>query len=91
MIGIDYPAALSIPFSISSILPLSLVNDESMLLLYRQGGRVANNVWTGSALGHFEDDRDKGRICTIPCVFVRAIYFCFSKRAKDKNYAVVLW
>ena len=32
-----------------------LVNDESMLLLYRQGGRVVNNVWTGSAGGHFEE------------------------------------
>ena len=26
-----------------------------MLLLYRQGGRVVNNVWTGSAGGHFEN------------------------------------
>ena len=32
-----------------------LVNDENMLLLYRQGGRVVNNVWTGSAGGHFEE------------------------------------
>ena len=27
---------------------------DRMLLLYRQGGRVVNNVWTGSAGGHFE-------------------------------------
>ena len=33
-----------------------LVNDENMLLLYRQGGRVVNNVWTGSAGGHFEEN-----------------------------------
>ena len=26
-----------------------------MLLLYRQGGRVVNNVWVGSAGGHFEE------------------------------------
>lgn len=25
-----------------------------MLLLYRQGGKVVNNVWVGSAGGHFE-------------------------------------
>ena len=27
---------------------------QRILLLYRQGGRVVNNVWTGSAGGHFE-------------------------------------
>lgn len=26
-----------------------------MLLLYRQGGRVVNDVWVGSAGGHFEE------------------------------------
>lgn len=33
-----------------------LLRDEKVLLLYRQGGRVVNNVWTGSAGGHFEKD-----------------------------------
>ena len=28
---------------------------EKMLLLYRQGSRVVNDVWTGSAGGHFEE------------------------------------
>ena len=28
---------------------------KKVLLLYRQGGRVVNNVWTGSAGGHFEN------------------------------------
>lgn len=28
---------------------------NKMLLLYRQGGRVVNNVWVGSAGGHFEE------------------------------------
>ena len=28
---------------------------DRVLLLYRQGSRVVNNVWTGSAGGHFED------------------------------------
>ena len=31
-----------------------LVKDDKILLLYRQGGRVVNNVWIGSAGGHFE-------------------------------------
>ena len=31
-----------------------LLKGEKVLLLYRQGGRVVNNVWTGSAGGHFE-------------------------------------
>lgn len=31
-----------------------LSKDNRMLLLYRQGGRVVNNVWVGSAGGHFE-------------------------------------
>ena len=28
---------------------------NKMLLLFRQGGRVVNNVWVGSAGGHFEE------------------------------------
>lgn len=32
-----------------------IFKDDRVLLLYRQGGRVVNNVWTGSAGGHFED------------------------------------
>jgi len=31
-----------------------LFRNQKVLLLYRQGGRVVNNVWTGSAGGHFE-------------------------------------
>lgn len=33
-----------------------LFRDDKILLLYRQGGRVVNNVWIGSAGGHFEPD-----------------------------------
>ena len=33
-----------------------LFKGKKVLLLYRQGGRVVNNVWTGSAGGHFEND-----------------------------------
>lgn len=35
---------------------LYLFKGKKVLLLYRQGGRVVNNVWTGSAGGHFEND-----------------------------------
>ena len=31
-----------------------LFKNEKVLLLYRQGGKVVNHVWTGSAGGHFE-------------------------------------
>lgn len=33
-----------------------LLKDDSILMLYRRGGRVANNLWVGSAGGHFEKD-----------------------------------
>lgn len=32
-----------------------LLKGDRVLLLFRQGGRVVNNVWTPSAGGHFED------------------------------------
>ena len=32
-----------------------IFRDDMVLLLYRKGGRVVNNVWTGSAGGHFEN------------------------------------
>ncbi|MEZ3427752.1 MAG: NUDIX domain-containing protein [Lachnospiraceae bacterium] len=33
-----------------------LLRREKVLLLYRQGGRVVNDVWTGSAGCHFENN-----------------------------------
>ncbi len=33
-----------------------LSKNNRMLLLYRQGGRVVDNVWVGSAGGHFEKE-----------------------------------
>jgi len=33
-----------------------LCQGDRILLLYRQGGRVVNNVWVGSAGGHFEPE-----------------------------------
>ena len=35
---------------------LYLLRRENVLLLYRQGGRVVNDVWIGSAGGHFENN-----------------------------------
>ncbi len=35
---------------------LYLLRGEKILLLYRQGGRVVNEVWTGSVGGHFEEE-----------------------------------
>lgn len=32
-----------------------LFRKDKVLLLFRQGGQVVNDVWTGSAGGHFED------------------------------------
>ena len=32
-----------------------LLKGDKVLLLFRQGGKVVNNVWTGSAGGHFEE------------------------------------
>lgn len=32
-----------------------LFRDSKVLLLYRQGGKVVSDVWTGSAGGHFEN------------------------------------
>lgn len=33
-----------------------LLHKDKILLLYRQGGRVVNNVWVASAGGHFEEN-----------------------------------
>jgi len=32
-----------------------LYSDNKILLLYRQGSRIVNNVWIGAAGGHFEE------------------------------------
>lgn len=32
-----------------------IIKGDKILLLFRQGGSVVNDVWTGSAGGHFED------------------------------------
>lgn len=43
-----------------------ITNADQMLLLLRQGGRVVNNVWVGSAGGHFEDfELNDARACIL--------------------------
>lgn len=43
-----------------------LLKEDKMLLLYRQGGRVVNHVWTGSAGGHFEEfELNDARACVL--------------------------
>lgn len=37
-----------------------------MLLLYRQGSRIVNNLWVGSAGGHFEEfELNDARACAL--------------------------
>ena len=36
---------------------LYLLKDEDILLLFREGGKVVDRVWTGSAGGHFEQPK----------------------------------
>lgn len=40
--------------TVRNMTTIYLLKDEKILLLYRQGSRVVNNVWIGSAGGHLE-------------------------------------
>ena len=43
-----------------------LLKNNKILLLYREGGRVVNNVWTGSAGGHFEEyELNNAKACVL--------------------------
>lgn len=43
-----------------------LMNDGKLLLLLRQGSKVVNNVWIGSAGGHFEEwELNNPRACVL--------------------------
>lgn len=43
-----------------------LIKDNKVLLLFREGGRVVNNVWTGSAGGHFEEfELNDAKACVV--------------------------
>ena len=43
-----------------------ITNANKMLLLFRQGSRVVNDVWVGSAGGHFEEfELNDARACVL--------------------------
>lgn len=43
-----------------------LTKNDKVLLLFREGGKVVNNVWTGSAGGHFEEfELNNARACVV--------------------------
>ncbi len=43
-----------------------LSRGQQMLMLYRQGGRVVNNIWVGSAGGHLEsEDMNDAQNCVL--------------------------
>lgn len=43
-----------------------LLKGDKVLLLYKEGGRVVSNVWTGSAGGHFEEEElNDARACVL--------------------------
>ena len=43
-----------------------LVRDDEILLLYRQGSKVVNNLWIASAGGHFEEwELNDPRACVL--------------------------
>ncbi len=43
-----------------------LIQKDKILLLYRQGSRVVNNLWIGSAGGHFEEyELNDAKACVI--------------------------
>lgn len=45
---------------------LYITKGNKMLLLYRQGSKVVNNVWIGSAGGHFEEyELNDARACVL--------------------------
>lgn len=45
---------------------LYIAKGNKMLLCYRQGGRVVNDVWIGSAGGHFEEfELNDARACVL--------------------------
>ena len=43
-----------------------LLKGDKVLLLFRQGGKVVNEVWTGSAGGHFEEyELNDAKACVV--------------------------
>lgn len=51
----EFIGGINVNGKLRNMTSIYLLKDDKILLLYRQGGRVVNNVWTGSAGGHFEE------------------------------------
>ena len=49
-----------------SMTSIYIINNDEILLLYRKGSRVLNELWIGSARGHFNDNElDKPYECIV--------------------------
>lgn len=46
----------SMSIKLRNMTSIYIFKGDRVLLLYRQGGKVVNNLWTGSAGGHFEEN-----------------------------------
>jgi 8-oxo-dGTP diphosphatase len=63
--GITMPCSPT-PDRLRHMTAVYLCQGDRILLLYRQGGRVVNNVWVGSAGGHFEpEELNDPRACVL--------------------------
>lgn len=52
--------------NLRSMTSVYIVRNDEILLLYRRGSRVLNNLWIGSAGGHFNNDElDKPYDCIV--------------------------
>lgn len=51
----EFTGEINMNGKLRNMTSIYLLKDDKILLLYRQGGRVVDNVWTGSAGGHFEE------------------------------------
>lgn len=61
-----YEGEISLSISKRSMASIYLWKDQQILLLYRQGSRVVNNVWIGSAGGHMEPTEiDQPEACAL--------------------------
>jgi len=63
---IDLRGEKSEPETLRHMTSVYLCRGEQLLLLYRQGSRVVNNLWIGSAGGHFEpEELNDARACVL--------------------------
>ena len=52
--------------TLRNMVSIYISKGDKMLLLYRQGSRVVNDVWVGSAGGHFEEyELNDARACVL--------------------------